>query len=408
MSTPAENVPGAESDERRAQSDRRYPKRSRRRIALLVVVAIFLLLLITAGLWWLLFGRWHESTDDAYVGGNLVQVTPQVSGVVIAIRADDTEHVDAGQPVVELDKADAQVSLSQAEAQLARTVRSVRNLHATTTEAEANVDLRKSDLARANEDLRRRRAIEGTGAVSGEELQHAIDAVNGAKAALEAAQRQLQAQRAMVEHTTVHDHPDVLNAAAKVREAYLALSRTTLPAPVSGFVARRTVQVGQRVNAGTPLMTIVPLQEVWVDANFKENQLANLRAGQPVDLTADAYGGQVTYHGRLLGFSAGTGSAFALLPPQNASGNWIKVVQRVPVRIGFDKKELDEHPLQIGLSMKVDVDTHDRSGARLAKASRVTAAYQTSAFPPVDKQAEQRIETIIAENSGEMRVSRGR
>jgi membrane fusion protein (multidrug efflux system) len=371
------------------------------------VLGVFLLAGIGFGAWWLLVGRWHETTDDAYVGGNLVQITPQVAGVVLAIHADDTQHVDAGQPLVELDKADAEVALAQADAQLARTVRSVRTLNATTTEAEATVQIRRSDLARANQDLKRRRSVEGSGAVSGEELQHALDAVAGARAALDAAERQLQAQRAMIERTTVHDHPDVLNAAAKVREAYLAYSRTTLPAPVAGFVARRTVQLGQRVNAGTPLMTVVQLDQVWVDANFKENQLANVRGGQPVELTADAYGGKVVYHGRVAGFSAGTGAAFALLPAQNASGNWIKVVQRVPVRVALERKDLDEHPLQIGLSMHVDVDTHERDGERLQKAAR-PPSMQTSAFASVDKAADEHIERVIAANSAEVNAAVGK
>ncbi len=373
----------------------------KRKLLLGLVLGIFVLAGIGFGIWWLAVGRWHETTDDAYVGGNLVQVTPQVSGVVLAIHADDTDHVQAGQKLVELDPADADLAVSQAEAQLARAVRSVRTLHANTTGAEANVALRRSDLARAEQDLARRRGIEGSGAVSGAELQHALDAVSAAKAGLDAAERQLQAQQAMVERTTVRDHPDVLNAAAKLREALLARSRTVLPAPVSGFVARRSVQLGQRVNPGTPLMTIVPLDEVWVDANFKENQLANLRTGQPVVLSADAYGSKIEYRGRVEGFSAGTGAAFALLPAQNASGNWIKVVQRVPVRIALERDALKEHPLQVGLSMSVDVDTHERGGARLLKETHPPVAYETRAFAPVGKQAEERIAKIIAQNSEE-------
>ncbi|HET7362327.1 MAG TPA: efflux RND transporter periplasmic adaptor subunit, partial [Burkholderiales bacterium] len=278
-------------------------------------------------------------------------------------------------------------------------VRSVRTLRATSTEGEANVALRRAELRKAEQDLARRRAVEASGAVSGEELQHAIDAVNGARAALQAAEHQLAAQRAQVDRTDVHDHPDVLAAAARVREAFLALSRTELPAPTAGYVARRSVQIGQRVAPGNVLMTVAPLEDVWVDANFKENQLANLRPGQPVELSADAYGGAVTYHGRVQGFSAGTGAAFALLPAQNASGNWIKVVQRVPVRVTLDRKELAEHPLQIGLSMKVDVDTHDRSAGRLERVARDTPAYETKAFASVDAQANERIERIIAENT---------
>jgi len=372
----------------------------KRTILLLGVVAVFLLGGIGYGAWWLLHGRWHETTDDAYVGGNLVQITPQVAGTVVAIYADDTDYVKSGQTLVGLDKADAKVAVSQAEAQLAKTVREVRNLRATSTGGEANVTLRRAELRKAEQDLARRRAVQASGAVSGEELQHAIDAVNAARAALEAAQQQLAASRAMVDRTDVHDHPDVRAAAARVREAYLAYSRTELPAPTAGIVARRSVQVGQRVAPGNVLMTVAPLEDVWVDANFKENQLEHLRPGQPVTLLADAYGSSVEFHGRVTGFSAGTGGAFALLPPQNASGNWIKVVQRVPVRIALERSELDTHPLQIGLSMKVDVDTHERSAERLQRVARDVPAYETRAFvSTIEPQVDERIERIIADNS---------
>src|SRR6266705_1167767 len=340
----------------------------RRKLLVSLVLGAFAAIGIAFAFWWFNAGRYYESTDDAYVGGNLVQITPQVPGTVLAIHADDTDFVRMGQTLVELDKADSRVALDQAEAQLARTVRSVRNLVASTTELESNVELRRSDLA---------------------------------KAAWNAARRQLAAQSALVDHTTLEDHPDVQNAAARVREAYLAAARTELPAPVSGFVARRAVQVGQRVSPGTPLMTVVPLDQVWVDANFKEGQLANLRAGQPVRLLADAYGRAVKYRGQLVGFGAGTGSAFALLPAQNATGNWIKVVQRVPVRIALDPQELREHPLQIGLSMQVDVDTHERAGERLPKVSRAPA-YETRAFARTDQLADQRIAEIIASNGGDL------
>ena len=366
---------------------------------LAAVLSLFVLAGAGYAAWWLVHGRYHETTDDAYVGGNLVQITPQVAGTVVSIHADDTDYVKSGQTLVTLDPADATVAVDQAEAQLAKTVRSVRNLRATSTGGEANVTLRRAELRKAEQDLARRRSIEGSGAVSGEELQHAVDAVNGARAALEAAQQELAAQRAMVDRTDVHDHPDVRAAAARVREAYLALARTRIPAPVSGFVARRSVQVGQRIAPGSVLMTVAPLEDVWVDANFKENQLANLRPGQPVTLVADAYGSSAEFHGKVAGFSAGTGAAFALLPAQNASGNWIKVVQRVPVRIALDRRELDAHPLQIGLSMKVDVDTHGRSAAPLQRVARDAPVYETRAFADTQARADERIERIIAQNS---------
>ena len=378
-------------------------RNGRRTLLVSVVLAAFGAVGIAFAGWWLASGRYHESTDDAYVGGNLVQVTPQVAGTVLAIHADDTDFVSTGDTMVELDKADSRVALDQAEAHLAKTVRSVRNLLATDFQLRANVAQRRAELARAREDLSRRNKLEADvpGAVAGEEIQHARDSVAGASAALDAASRQLAAQHTLTDHTTIDTHPDVREAAARVREAYLAYARTALPAPVSGFVARRAVQVGQRVSPGTPLMTVVPLDQVWVDANFKEGQLPNLRAGQPVKLVADAYGGTVEYHGKLAGFGAGTGSAFALLPAQNATGNWIKVVQRVPVRIALDPSELRAHPLQIGLSMEVSVDTHDRAGDRLPKIARSGAAYETHAFASMDDLADRRVAQIIAANSGD-------
>jgi len=380
-------------------------RNGRRRLLVSLVVGAFAALGVGFAAWWFAAGRYYESTDDAYVGGNLVQVTPQVAGTVVAIDADDTDFVTTGQILVELDKADSRVGLDQAEAQLARTVRSVRNLLATDAQLQASVEVRRAELARARDDLARRSKLdtEVPGAVAAEELQHARDTVAAANAALDAASRQLSAQRALTDHTTIESHPDVLEVAAKVREAYLAYARTALPAPVSGFVAKRSVQVGQRVGPGAALMTVVPLDQVWVDANCKEGQLPNLHAGQPVKLIADAYGGAVTYHGKLAGFGAGTGSAFALLPAQNATGNWIKVVQRVPVRIALDPAELRQHPLQIGLSMEVTVDTHDRAGERLPKIAHPAAAYETSAFASMDDLADRRVAAIIAANSGEPR-----
>jgi membrane fusion protein (multidrug efflux system) len=373
----------------------------KRQLLIIAVLSLFVLGGAAYTAWYLIHGRYHETTDDAYVGGNLVQITAQIAGSVVSIHADDTDYVKGGQTLVRLDKADAQVMVAQAEAQLAKTVREVRNLRETSSGGEANVTLRRAELRKAEQDLARRRSVASSGAVSGEELQHAVDAVSSARAALAAAEQQNAAQRSLVDHTEAHDHPDVRVAAAKVREAYLTLGRTEVPAPLAGYVARRSAQVGQRVAPGTVLMTVTPLDTAWVDANFKENQLARLRPGQPVTLAADAYGSSVEYHGRVAGFSPGTGAAFALLPAQNASGNWIKVVQRVPVRIALDRKELGEHPLQIGLSMKVDVDTHERSGGHLDRVAGDRPALETSALASTaaNAQADERIERIIAENA---------
>jgi membrane fusion protein (multidrug efflux system) len=373
-------------------------RKAKRRIWLSVFGGGFLLIGAAYSLYWANVLRYEQYTDDAYVNGNVVQITPQIYGTVVSIGADDTQFVKAGQPLVRLDQADAKVALDQAEAQLAKTVREVRNLFATSGQLRAIVAMRQSDLALAQKDLARRERLGNSGAISTEELQHARDAERAAEAALMSAQEQLAGNQARVDGTTLDNHPDVRSASAAVRNAYLTYSRTTLPAPVSGFVARRAVQLGQRVSPGAALMSVVPLDEVWVDANFKEPQLASMRVGQPVTLTADLYGGSFSYHGKVAGFGAGTGSAFALLPAQNATGNWIKIVQRVPVRIALDPQEMAEHPLQIGLSMKVEVSVRDRTGERLPELAHNAPVYSTDVFHSTDERADARVRAIIAAN----------
>jgi len=358
----------------------------------------FALLGLAYGIYWAHTLRYRESTDDAYVSGNIVQITPQIAGTVVGIGVDDTQYVPAGTPLVRLDQADAKVALDEAEAQLARTVREVRTLYATSSQLQALVSQRESDLALAQQDLARRERLGDSGAISSEELQHASDAARSAAAALLSAQQQLRAGRARTDGTTLEDHPDVRNAAAQVRNAFLTYERTTLPAPVSGFIAKRNVQLGQRVSPGLTLMAIVPLDQVWVDANFKEPQLAMMRVGQPVTLSADLYGHSVVYHGTVAGFGAGTGSVFSLLPAQNATGNWIKIIQRVPVRVALNAGELAGHPLQIGLSMRAEVDTHDRIGPRLPQIARSASGYATDVFGEHDALAEQRVHSIIVAN----------
>ncbi len=370
---------------------------TRKRKVLLALLGVAVVVSAAAyGTYYMTYTRYHESTDDAYVSGNLVQLTPQVAGTVVAVNADDTQIVKAGEPVVTLDNADAKVTLGSAEAMLGQTVRQVSRLYVDNDFYAATVAQKQSDLARAEDDLRRRQAVADTGAVSAEDIAHARDTVTAAKAALDAARQQAQANRALTDHTTIEQHPNVQAAASKVRDAYLAYARDTLPAPVTGYVAKRSVQVGQRVSPGTPLMAIVPLGGVWVDANYKESQLRNMRIGQPATLTADVYGRKVKYHGRVVGFSAGTGSAFASLPAQNATGNWIKVVQRLPARIQLDPKELKAHPLRIGLSMDVDVDTRDNTGPQLGAA--MNTSYRTDVFAKYGAKADAEIEKIIAQN----------
>jgi membrane fusion protein, multidrug efflux system len=374
-------------------------KNPTRKRALLILAAVALV----AGLVWLahllLVGRYYQSTDDAYISSDLVQITSEVPGTVIAVDVDDTQSVERGQLLVRLDPADAQVAITGAEAQLARAVRNVRGLFAQREQLQAQIAQRVSDLKRAQDDLDRRQGLLSDGAVSGEELSHSRDAVAVARAALDAAHEQLNATEAQIQGTTIETHPQVLDAEAAVRNDALALHRTELRAPVSGVIAKRTVQLGQRVAAGSPLMALVPLDDVWVDANFKEVQLRTMRVGQPVRLHADLYGSDVVFHGRVAGLSAGSGSAFALLPAQNASGNWIKIVQRLPVRITLDPQELKAHPLRVGLSMVAEVDEHDTSGPVVSAQVR-NVPQPTQASAGDDPEVQARIDRIVTLNAG--------
>ena len=355
-----------------------------------------------------------EETDNAYVQGNLVQIAPQTAGTVQSILADDTDYVKEGQALVRLDPADAKVAFEQAKANLAQAVRQVRTLYvnngsytAQIAQRQAEVSKAKNDLLRAQSDLKRRQALTGNGAVSKEELSHAQSQVDAAQAAVSASQaavntarEQLASNQSLTEGISVADHPNVLAAAAKMREAYLAMQRNELVSPVSGVVGKRSVQVGQRVAPGTPLMTVVPMNQLWVEANFKENQLRNLRLGQPVKMTADLYGKKVEYSGTVEGLGVGTGSAFSLLPAQNATGNWIKVVQRVPVRIALDAQQVQAHPLRVGLSMLVDVDIQNQDGKLLADVPRKEPLVQTNVYDVQDEGADAVIAQVIASNAG--------
>lgn len=332
---------------------------------------ILLLVVVLAGAawlaWYLLYARWHEYTDDAYAQGNVVSVVPQTAGTVVGIQVDDGDRVEAGQVLVQLDSNDAQLAYDQAVANLAATVRQVRGYFSSADAAQAELRARQVAVEQARADVRRREGLVASGAISREELAHARDLLAAAEAALGTAQGNLQRSRALVDATTVQEQPQVQAAAAQLRQAWLDLQRTAIVAPVSGHVARRQVQLGQRVQPGATLMTVVPLEQMWVEANFKETQLARMRIGQPVEVRADLYGGSVRYQGKVASLGLGTGSAFSLLPAQNASGNWIKIVQRVPVRIELDPEQLATHPLRLGLSMHVDVDVRDDGGPVLAQ-----------------------------------------
>jgi membrane fusion protein (multidrug efflux system) len=349
--------------------------RRRRRFWFLVLGAVVLVAAIAYGAVWYLDARHYETTDDAYVGGNIVAVTSRETGTVIALHADNTQGVKRGEVLVELDPTSVDVAFEAAKANLARVVRQVRGAFANAGTSTAQVAQARVQLAAAQADLARRQGAP-EGVVSGEELQHARDQVKAAEAALATAQSGLKTSRAAIAGTDIARNPDVLAAEAQLRNAGIAKSHMRIVAPVDGVVAQRTVQVGQQIAPGAPLMAVVPLRNVWIDANFKEGQLARMRVGQPVEITTDIYGGDVVYHGRIEGLGAGSGSAFALLPAQNASGNWIKIVQRVPVRIALDPRELAGHPLRIGLSVKARADMRDTSGPLVA--TKVDAGQMTA------------------------------
>mgnify|MGYP003707178985 CR=1 FL=1 len=364
-----------------------------------LLAAVVLLAMIGWALWYFLDGRWYEGTDDAYVNGNVVQITPQVPGTVVSIGADDGDLVHAGDVLVRLDPSDADVALAEAKANLANTVRKVRGLYSSVSGARADVAARQTAVDKARADYHRRVALARSGAISAEELAHAGDALTSAESVLTAAQQQYQTSKVLVDDTVVASHPDVQAASARLRAAFLDDVRATLIAPVDGYVAKRSVQVGQRVQPGAALMAVVPLHGVWVDANFKETQLTDMRIGQPVTIRSDVYGGAVEYKGKVQSLGVGTGSAFSLLPAQNATGNWIKIVQRIPVRIVFDDPaQLDQHPLRIGMSLDVDVSLHDRSGPMLSQRSPSKPAFSTDVYKQQLAKADTAIAQIVHAN----------
>ena len=338
----------------------------------------------------------EQETDDAYVAGDVVAITARDPGQVTAIHADNTQVVKAGQPLIDLDAATADVGVASAEAELARAVRSTRSDFSKVNETGAAVVQAEAELARARNDLARRRGAAAEGAISGEELSHAADQVKVAAATLQLARSQQAQSRSGVAGTTVSNNPAVMAAIAAYRRAAITRSHMHVVAPIDGVVAQRTVQLGQQVSAGMPVMAVVPLDRVWVDANFRETQLRDLRIGQAATVTADMYGDDLVYHGHVVGLGAGSGNAFALLPPQNASGNWIKITQRVPVRIALDKGELRRNPLRVGLSVTATVETADTSGTMVGRPAK--AAYKGLATGTGDAAVEAKIRQIIAAN----------
>ncbi|TFB35100.1 efflux RND transporter periplasmic adaptor subunit [Pseudomonas sp. F01002] len=372
----------------------------RKRKVMLIVLAI-VVILAGVGVWGYheFYGRWNESTDDAYVNGNVVEITPLVTGTVVSIGADDGDLVHEGQVLINFDPNDAEVGLQSAQANLARTVRQVRGLYSNVDGMKAQVNAQQAEVQKAQDNFNRRKNLAAGGAISQEELSHARDDLTSAQNALANAKQQLKTTSALVDDTVVSSHPDVMSAAAQLRQAYLNNSRSTLIAPVTGYVAKRSVQLGQRVQPGTALMAVIPLDQLWIDANFKETQLRDMRIGQPVDIEADLYGSDVKFSGTIDSLGAGTGSAFALLPAQNATGNWIKIVQRVPVRIHINAEELAKHPLRVGLSTQVDVNLRDQSGPVLAQQPPQKASFSTNVYDRQLAEADAMITQLIHDNS---------
>ncbi len=375
-------------------------KKKQRKRVLLLLTGIFIIIGVAYLIYWFLVLRHHQETDNAYVSGNQVQIMSQVPGRVVSVNFENTDLVKSGDILLTLDPTDAEQAYEQAQTALANTVRQTHQLIINSKQYQANIALKKTELSKAQNDLKRRVVLGSVDAIGREELQHARDAVDAAQASLDVAIAQYNANQALVLNTPLEKQPAVEQAAAKLRDAWLALQRTKVVSPITGFVSRRSVQVGAEIANGAPLMAVIPANEMWIDANFKETQLANMRIGQPATVVTDFYGDDVVFQGKVVGLDMGTGSAFSLLPAQNATGNWIKVVQRLPVRIELDAKQLAEHPLRIGLSTTVRVDTADTDGLVLAQNVRKEPAFVTNALSLDLAPVNQMISDIVHANAG--------
>ncbi len=375
------------------------PKSKRKTSFLILLIA----LLVIGGGWFAyyeLYAKFVEETDDAYVNGNLIALSPQIAGTVTKVVPDEGDFVKKGQVLVELDSNDTQIALQDAEAKLASKVREVRSMYAAADNYKAKVESSKVAYRQALSDYNRRKNLVERGAISKEDLIHYQDNVESAKSQLEAAEQSLEMTVALVDNTVLETHPGVKSAVAALRKSYLDNMRTQIVAPVSGYVAKRAVQLGAQVQPGSQLMAIVPLHEVWVDANFKESQMKDMRIGQPVTLTSDLYGEDVEYKGEIESLGIGTGSAFSLLPAQNASGNWIKIVQRLPVKIRLEEQNQDKYPLRIGLSMLAKVDIRNTDGKVLAKLPKQEARYNTDVYHNSLEEVDKLVAKILHENVG--------
>ena len=391
-STPS--IPVGAADAQDAQNQRK------RKTGLTIAIGLFLLIGLAWAAYWFLYARYHETTENAYVSGNMVMVNAQTVGTVEAIMADENQEIKAGQVLVKLNPTDAQVALSQAQAQLAQATRQIQNAFNSAGVAHAQLSQAASAVKTAQDAVNRRAKLVGTGAVSKEEYDQARNALTQAQAAYKTATEQSKTASAQIAGTTSSNHPAIEAAKAAFRSAYINHKRLAVLAPIDGVVAKRSVQVGQQIAPGVPLMTIVAASQVWVEANYKETQLANLRVGQPVELTADVYGSSVKFKGTVQGIGIGTGSSFSVLPAQNATGNWIKIVQRVPVRVNLDPEQLKQHPLRVGMSMHVNINTQERNGAVLGAVTgtQAPANLQTNVYAQDEMEANQLAEQIIQQN----------
>lgn len=391
------------TDQEHKDSDQQDPKKAahdkkRNYIVIAIFGAVLVLIGIGALVYHLAIGRYYVATTDAYVNGDLIQLTPQITGAVAEITTDQTQAVRQGELLVRLDSHDTDVALAQAKANLAQTVREVVQLFAQETRDRATIAAQEAQLKLANQNESRDQGLISAHGVAQQDLERDQEVTHSADAGLRQARAAFAATHAAVADTDPQTHPRVLQAEASLRTAWLSSNRTRILAPISGYVVRRSVQLGQQVTPASEMVAIVPLDRLWIDANFKETQLQKIRIGQTVRVTADVYGSGFRYHGTVLGLAAGTGAALAVLPAENATGNWIKIVQRLPVRIGLDPNELRNHPLFLGLSTNIEIDVHDLSGASLSARPTWPADVKTDVYAAQDAGVDAEIERIVTEN----------
>ena len=374
-------------------------KSQQRKKGLSIFILLLLLIAIGSAAYWFFFIKGFEETEDAYVSGNQVMVSAQVAGNIAKINVDNMDPVQAGDVLLELDDTNAKLSFEQAKSNLANAVRQISQLNYTVKQLKSAVRTNEITLAQAQGNLNRRVQLVKDGAIDKESFQHAKEAVELAKANLTTSQNQLEANQALLLDSPLSEQPQIQSAVSNLKQAWLNLERTKIRSPIKGYVARRNAQVGQAVSVGGALMAVVTTDQMWLDANFKETQLTHMRIGQPVEIHFDLYGKDKTFNGKVVGIEMGTGSAFSLLPTQNATGNWIKVVQRVPVRIQLDPQQLIENPLRIGLSATVKVNVSDSQGETLRNQAPSTTLYSTNVLQYDESAVNNLIESIIRDNS---------